>query len=140
MSTPKDGNRYSELNYPVYDTHTTVNGREVFGMPEVTIELSGATTNKSVIDTLLDYYIDNAVFTYGGLQKLEEKNGTLLATIVVGMTPSKDFLYETDGSGNITAAYLFRLNETYGRYMIRKYTGSEVTVNTVASVTGTRCV
>ena len=88
--------------------------RDRFGMPEVTIELSGATTNKSVIDTLLDYYIGTAVFTYGGLQKLEEKNGTLLATIVVGMTPSKDFLYETDGSGNITAAYLFRLNETYG--------------------------
>ncbi|MBS5064248.1 MAG: cell wall protein, partial [Hungatella hathewayi] len=138
MSTPKEGNRYSELNYPVYDIHTTVNGKEVFGMPEVTIELSGATTNKSVIDTLLDYYVDNAVFTYGGLQKLEEKNGTLLATIVVGMTPSKDFLYETDGSGNITAAYLFRLNETYGRYMIRKYTGSEVTVNAVASATGTK--
>ena len=138
MKTPKDGNHYSEINAPVYDVHTAIKGKEVFGMPEVLIEITGAATNKMVIDTLLDYYINHAVFTYGGLQKLEYKNGKLMATIVVGMTPARDLLYETDNSGNIAAAYLFRLNETYGRYVIRKYTGTEITANKITSAAGTK--
>jgi len=35
-------------------------------------------------------------------------------------------LYQTNASGEIIAAYLTKLNTTYGRYVIRKYTGNEL--------------
>ena len=39
------------------------------------------------------------------------------------MTPDKLAMVETDDSGTPVAGYLFKLNETTGRYILRKYTG-----------------
>lgn len=125
METPKDGD-YSTIDAPVYDEKRTVNGKTVYGKPEMVLEIDNITTNKSVIEAILNYYINEKVFTYGGLQKIEYSGGKAIITIVVGMNPERTLLYQTNSSGNIVAAYLTKLNTTYGRYIIRKYTGNEL--------------
>lgn len=125
METPKDGD-YSTINTPVYDEKRTVNGKTVYGKPEVVLEIENVTTNKSVIEAILNYYINEKVFTYGGLQKIEYSGGKAIVTIVVGMTPARTLLYQTNSSGDVVAAYLTKLNTTYGRHVIRKYTGDEL--------------
>ncbi|MFW6677634.1 SpaA isopeptide-forming pilin-related protein [Lacrimispora sp. AGF001] len=125
METPKDGD-YSTINTPVYDEKRTVNGKTVYGKPEIVLEIENVTTNKSVIETILNYYINEKVFTYGGLQKIEYSGGKAIVTIVVGMTPARTLLYQTNSSGDVVAAYLTKLNTTYRRYVIRKYTGDEL--------------
>lgn len=125
METPKDGD-YSTINTPVYDEKRTVNGKTVYGKPEIVLEIENVTTNKSVIEAILNYYINEKVFTYGGLQKIEYSGGKAIVTIVVGMTPARTLLYQTNSSGDVVAAYLTKLNTTYGRYIIRKYTGDEL--------------
>lgn len=125
METPKDGN-YSTVNAPVYDEKRTVHGNIVYGRPEMVLEIENATTNKSVIETILNYYINEKVFTYGGLQKVEYSGGKIIVTVVVGMSPARTLLYQTNSSGDIVAAFLTKLNTTYGRYVIRKYTGNEL--------------
>lgn len=125
METPKDG-EYSTADDPVYDEKRTVNGKTVYGKPEVVLEIENVTTNKSVIEAILNYYMNEKVFTYGGLQRIEYSNGKALATVVVGMNPEKTLLYQTNDSGDIVAAYLTKLNPVYGRYVIRKYTGNEL--------------
>lgn len=125
METPKDGD-YSTINTPVYDEKRTVNGKTVYGKPEIVLEIENVTTNKSIIEAILNYYINEKVFTYGGLQKIEYSGGKAVVTIVVGMTPARTLLYQTNSSGDVVAAYLTKLNTTYGRYVIRKYTGDEL--------------
>ena len=125
METPKDG-EYSTVVAPVYDGIRFVNGKTVYGKPEVILEIDNVTTNKSVIEAVLNYYINEKVFTYGGLQKIEFSGGKAIVTVVVGMNPGKTLLYQTNASGEIIAAYLTKLNTTYGRYVIRKYTGNEL--------------
>ena len=125
METPKDGD-YSTINAPVYDEKRTANGKIVYGKPEMVLEIENVTTNKSVIEAILNYYINEKVFTYGGLQKIEYSAGKAIVTIVVAMNPERTLLYQTDSSGDIVAAYLTKLNTTYGRYVIRKYTDSEL--------------
>jgi len=125
METPKDGD-YSKINTPVYDKKKTVNGKTVYGKPEIVLEIENVTTNKSLIESILNYYINEKVFTYGGLQKIEYSGGKAIVTIVVGMTPARTLLYQTNPSGDVVAAYLTKLNTTYGRYVIRKYTGDEL--------------
>jgi uncharacterized surface anchored protein len=125
METPKDGD-YSTINTPVYDEKRTVNGKTVYGKPEIVLEIENVTTNKSVIEAILNYYINEKVFTYGGLQKIEYSGGKAVVTIVVGMTPGRTLLYQTNSSGEVVAAYLTKLNTTYGRYVIRKYIGDEL--------------
>lgn len=68
METPKDGD-YSTVDASVYDEKRTVNGKTVYGKPEMVLEIDNVTTNKSVIEAILNYYINEKVFTYGGLQK-----------------------------------------------------------------------
>jgi len=125
METPKDGD-YSTINTPVYDEKRTVNGKTVYGKPEIVLEIENVTTNKSVIEAILNYYINEKVFTYGGLQKIEYSAGKAIVTIVAGMSPGRTLLYQTNSSGEVVAAYLTKLNTTYGRYVIRKYTGDEL--------------
>ena len=125
METPKDGD-LSTINTPVYDEKRTVNGKTVYGKPEIVLEIENVTTNKSVIEAILNYYINEKVFTYGGLQKIEYSGGKAIVTIVVGMNPGRTLLYQTNSSGDVVAAYLTKLNTTYGRYVIRKYTGDEL--------------
>lgn len=125
METPKDGD-YSTINTPVYDEKRTVNGKTVYGKPEIVLEIENVTTNKSVIEAILNYYINEKVFTYGGLQKIEYSGGKAIVTVVVGMTPGRTLLYQTNSSGDVVAAYLTKLNTIYGRYVIRKYTGDEL--------------
>ncbi|WP_185967514.1 SpaA isopeptide-forming pilin-related protein [Clostridium sp. HBUAS56010] len=125
METPKEGD-YSTVEEPVYDEKRTVNGKTVYGKPEVVLEIENVTTNQSVIEAILHYYMNEKVYTYGGLQRIEYRNGTVFATVVVGMNPGKTLLYQTNDGGDIIAAYLTRLNPTYGRYVIRKYTGKEL--------------
>lgn len=125
METPKDGD-YSTVDNPVYDEKRTVNGKNVYGKPEMVLEIYNVTTNKSVIETILNYYINEKVFTYGGFQKIEYSGGKAIVTIVVGMSPQRTLLYQTNSSGDIVAGYLTKLNTTYGRYVIRKYTGTEL--------------
>lgn len=125
METPKDGD-YSTINTPVNDEKRTVNGKTVYGKPEIVLEIENVTTNKSLIESILNYYINEKVFTYGGLQKMEYSGGKAIVTIVVGMTPARTLLYQTNSSGDVVAAYLTKLNTTYGRYVIRKYTGDEL--------------
>ncbi|ADL03061.1 SpaA isopeptide-forming pilin-related protein [Lacrimispora saccharolytica] len=125
METPKDGD-YSTINTPVYDEKRTVNGKTVYGKPEIVLEIENVTTNKSVIEAILNYYINEKVFTYGGLQKIEYIGGKAIVTIVAGMTPARTLLYQKNSSGDVVAAYLTKLNTTYGRYVIRKYTGDEL--------------
>ena len=132
METPKDGD-YSTVDVPVYDENRTVNGKTVYGKPEMVLEIDNVSTNKSVIEAILAYYINEKVFTYGGLQKIEYSSGKAIITIVVGMNPGRTLLYQTNTSGDIVAAYLTKLNTTYGRYVIRKYTGSELNVAEVGS-------
>jgi hypothetical protein len=125
METPKDGD-YSTVDTPVYDENRTMNGKTVYGKPEMVLEIDNVTTNKSVIEAILNYYINEKVFTYGGLQKIEYSGGKAIVTVVVGMSPARTLLYQTNSSGDIVAAYLTKLNTTYGRYVIRKYTGNEL--------------
>ncbi len=125
METPKD-NDYSTADVPVYDEKRTVHGKIVYGRPEMVLEIENVTTNKSVIETILNYYINEKVFTYGGLQKVEYSGGKIIVTVVVGMNPGRTLLYQTNSSGDIVAAYFTKLNTTYGRYIIRKYTGNEL--------------
>lgn len=132
METPKDGN-YSTVDVPVYDEKRTVNGKTVYGKPEMVLEIENVTTNQSVIEAILNYFINEKVFTYGGLQKMEYSGGKVIVTVVVGMTPGKTLLYQTNSSGDVVAAYLTKLNTTYGRYVIRKYTGSELNAAEVAN-------
>jgi uncharacterized surface anchored protein len=132
METPKDGD-YSTVDVPVYDENRTVNGKTVYGKPEMVLEIDNVTTNKSVIEAILTYYINEKVFTYGGLQKIVYSGGKAIVTIVVGMNPAKTLLYQTNSSGDIVAAYLTKLNTTYGKYVIRKYTGNELNVAEVGN-------
>jgi uncharacterized surface anchored protein len=125
METPKDGD-YSTVDAPVYDENRTVNGKTVYGKPEMVLEIDNVTTNKSIIEAILNYYINEKVFTYGGLQKIEYSGGKAIVTVVVGMNPGRTLLYQTNSRGDIVAAYLTKLNTTYGRYVIRKYTGNEL--------------
>ncbi|PJJ29847.1 SpaA isopeptide-forming pilin-related protein [Lacrimispora celerecrescens] len=125
METPKDGD-YSTTDVPVYDEKRIVNGKIVYGRPEMVLEIENATTNKSVIETILNYYINEKVFTYGGLQKVEYNGWKVIVTVVVGMNPGRTLLYQTNSGGDIVAAYLTKLNTTYERYIIRKYTGNEL--------------
>jgi len=132
METPKDGD-YSTVDVPVYDEIRTVNGKTVYGKPEMVLEIGNVTTNKSVIEAILTYYINEKVFSYGGLQKIVYSGGKTIVTIVVGMNPAKTLLYQTNSSSDIVAAYLMRLNTTYGKYVIRKYTGNELNVAEVGN-------
>uniref|UniRef100_UPI0006D19E5B hypothetical protein n=1 Tax=Clostridium sp. NkU-1 TaxID=1095009 RepID=UPI0006D19E5B len=125
METPKDGD-YSTVDASVYDEKRTVNGKTVYGKPEMVLEIDNVTTNKSVIEAILNYYINEKVFTYGGLQKIEYSGEKAIVTIVVGMSPQRTLLYQTNSSGDIVAGYLTKLNTIYGRYVIRKYTGNEL--------------
>lgn len=119
--TPKDAEngRYSEPDFPVYDMRIP----DGFGMPEQQIQIENVTSNKSLIDALLGYFVEHKVYTYGSLQRLERSGSTVTATLAVGMNPKKTALYETDEDGRITAGYLFRLNKTTGRYVMRRYSG-----------------
>ncbi len=132
METPKDGD-YSTADNPVYDEKRMVNGKTVYGRPEMVLEIENVTNNKSVIEAILNYYINEKVFTYGGLQKIEYNGGNAIVTVVVGMSQERTLLYQTNSSGDIVAAYLTKLNTTYGRYVIRKYTGSELNVAEVGN-------
>ncbi|WP_312427789.1 SpaA isopeptide-forming pilin-related protein [Lacrimispora sp.] len=125
METPKDGD-YSTAGVPVYDEKRILHGKIIYGRPEMVLEIENATTNKSVIETILNYYINEKVFTYGGFQKVEYSGGKVIVTVVVGMNPGRTLLYQTNSSGDIVSAYLTKLNITYGRYIIRKYTGNEL--------------
>lgn len=132
METPKDGD-YSTIDVPVYDEQRVVNGKTVYGKPEMVLEIENVTTNKSLIEAILNYYVNEKVFTYGSLQNVEFANGKAKVTIVVGMTPQRTLLYQTNSSGDIIAAYLTKLNTTYGRYVIRKYTGQELNAAEIGS-------
>lgn len=126
IDTPKDSGTgsYSQPNFPVYDE--AVNG--TYGMPEITINVSNITTNASLINAILDYYIANKVYTYGSLQNIQVTGNSTKVTVAIGMSPKKTVLYETDDSGEVVAGYLFKVNEKTNRYVLRKYTGAQVQV------------
>lgn len=126
IDTPKDSGTgsYSQPNFPVYDE--AVNG--TYGMPEITINVSNITTNASLINAILDYYIANKVYTYGSLQNIQVTGNSAKVTVAIGMSPKKTVLYETDDSGEVVAGYLFKVNEKTNRYVLRKYTGAQVQV------------
>ena len=135
IDTPKDSatGSYSQINFPVYDEAT---GGNSYGMPEVTINVSNVSTNASVINAILDYYLANRIYTYGGLQNIQMTGNTARVTIVVGMSPKKTTLYELDDAGNAVAGYLFKLNEKTKRYVLRKYTGDQVQVVAIPGAKG----
>ena len=141
METPKDGEgNYSQISSPVYDgkagndgSSGSDGGNAEYGMPEMVLEISNVTTNRSVIEAILDYYTKERVFTYGGLQNLRYDGSALKAVVVAGMTPARELLYQTDDAGEILAVYLARLNKNYGRYVIRKYTGDEFSAERIGS-------
>ncbi len=129
--TPKDTatGEYSRPDAPVYDGA----GDEACGMPEIVIEVEQVSTNRSLIEKIIDYYEASGVFTYGSLQAVSMEGQRAIVTLSVGMNPGCEALYETDENGNITAGYLFRLNNTTGRYMMKKYDPAQVVVEQMSS-------
>ncbi|MEW4411273.1 SpaA isopeptide-forming pilin-related protein [Clostridium sp. AN503] len=123
METPK-GTNYSTEDKPVYDEAR--NGD--YGNPEVTITVTNVSTNASLIQAILDYFQAQKVFTYGSLQAVTLTGDTAVVKLAVSMTPDKLAMVETDDSGTPVAGYLFKLNETTGRYILRKYTGDHFMV------------
>lgn len=125
METPKDGD-YSTPDIPVYDEERQIDGKIIYGRPEIVLEIENITTNQSVIEAILHYYVNEKVFTYGGLQKIELRGKKAIVTVAAGLKSQKPLVYQTNSEGDITAAYLTKLNKSYGRYVVRKYTGNEL--------------
>lgn len=119
METPKDAEsgRYSTEGAPVYDRA----GKGTYGSPEIILEISDVTTNGSLVEAILDYYLGERIFTYGSLQDIEIDGDTVRVTAAAGASPSKNFLYEEDSAGNVTAAYLYKPDGDTGRYVMRRY-------------------
>lgn len=126
IDTPKDSvsGAYSQPDFPVYDEPTG----GTHGMPEITIQVSGITTNASLINAILDYYIANKVYTYGSFQEIQVTGDSAKVTVAIGMNPKKTILYETNNAGEVVAGYLFKPNDAAKRYILRKYTGEQVQV------------
>ena len=125
IDTPEDSG-YSTADNPVYDV---ASGSE-YGMPEETFIVTGVTTNKSLIDAILNFYVTAELFTYGSIQNISFSGDTATVTVALGMNPNKTLLYDVDSSGEVTDAYLYKLNTDTNRYVMRHYTGTSVTVET----------
>lgn len=128
MTTPvgADG-QPSKINAPVYDEPRNLTGKQLYGMPEVVLSIAGVTTNASLIEKIIDYYGGEKVFTYGSLQKVELAGTTAKVTIAVGMSPrNSELLYSKDAAGEVNAAYLFKVNPSTNRYVMRKYTDTGI--------------
>lgn len=124
IDTPKDSASgvYSRPDFPVYDEPAG----GTYGMPEITINISGITTNASLINAILDYYTANQVYTYGSFQQIQVTGSLAKVTVAIGMNPKKTILYETNHGGEVVAGYLFKLNDQTRRYVLRKYTGGQI--------------
>lgn len=124
--TPKDAatGEYSRKGFPVFDEASE--GR--YGMPEVVLRINQVTTNQSLIEKIIDYYVSSRVFTYGSLQAISMEGQQAVVTLAVGLRPGYEALYETDDEGRIVAGYLLKVNEGTGRLVIRKYEPEQVVV------------
>lgn len=124
VDTPRADGSYSTEARPVYDNPQS--GAAAFGMPTAVLEISQITTNRSVVEAILDYYVEKGVFTYGGLQSASLEGDSAHVVILTGALPIRELLYRENADGEVTNVYLYRLNERYGRYILREYTGSEI--------------
>ena len=136
IDTPRDSTtgNYSTDTVPVYDGKRTSGDTTVYGMPEIVLEIDQVSTNRSLIETVLDYYMQEQIYTYGSLQEVKTDGEKVFVTIAAGLSPKKNLLYDVDDAGNVSDVYLLRLNEKYGRYLLRHYTRDEVYVTRIASL------
>ncbi len=131
VDTPyKDG--YSTPDHSVFDEPEG----ERYGMPEFTINIDGVTTNKSLIDAILNYFVSKEVYTYGSLQGITMDGSNTTVCIAAGMNPKKALLYRKNDAGEITNAYLFKLSEATNRYVMREYSGESIVANALPGNSG----
>lgn len=101
MRTPRDSSgAYSQTDAPVYDSG---NGMD-YRMPLVTLTVGDVTTNASLITAILDYLMEQRIYTYASVESIETdpelKNGGTESTERSGMeSMERNRMEIAEGSG-----------------------------------------
>ncbi len=119
-ATPKQGSgtgagvRYTTLEHPVYDMGYQ-SGKEIsFGSPVVTLQIprcqenGEAVTVGELLASLLDYYQENAYYSYGGLDGIQEMEDTWEIAVYAGRAGSPECFYVPE-KGERSAAFYLRV-------------------------------
>ena len=111
-SSTSAGTRYTTLEDPVYDTGYR-DGKEIsFGSPIVTLKIPYVTeqgeevTTGEVLAALLDYYQENAYYSYGGLDGIREKDDGWEVSVYAGRVENPECFYVPENEKKPAAFYL----------------------------------
>lgn len=138
--TPKQtsdaGSRYTTLEQPVYDTGFASGSQVQYGAPVITLRIARQKENGEeasageILAALLDYYQENAYYSYGGVDRIEETEDTFLITLYAGRVGNPESFYVPERGDRSAAFYLrvpFVPQEHSGapRYVYAVYTEAE---------------
>lgn len=111
-SSTGEGTRYTTMERPVYDTGYR-NGADLsFGSPTVILKIPLITdtgdkiTTGELLASLLDYYQENAYYTYGGLDRIREGEDAWEATVYAGRVGNPECFYVPENGQKQGAFYL----------------------------------